>query len=151
MGSYPAFCYNSTELPAALPAQPQPGCSGGVFQHGVQAGGRACRSSMLQEVRRSGNEGRGRNGFICSSSLFLSLSFSLSYLSLCRSLSLLFVLVASINSFSLPPSKNPPAFPGMSLGRGNPPMEENRLQMEQFSAPFSCLFSSLFLPSHPSQ
>ncbi|XP_013203176.1 zona pellucida sperm-binding protein 2 [Microtus ochrogaster] len=32
--------------------------------------------------------------------------------SLCRSLSLLFVLVASINSFSLPQSKNPPAFPG---------------------------------------
>ncbi|KAH0504215.1 Zona pellucida sperm-binding protein 2 [Microtus ochrogaster] len=34
--------------------------------------------------------------------------------SLCRSLSLLFVLVASINSFSLPQSKNPPAFPDTS-------------------------------------
>lgn len=47
---------------------------------------------------------------------FLALSFSLSYLSLCRSLSLLLVLVASVNSFSLPQPKNPLAFPGMSLG-----------------------------------
>ncbi|CAO2583054.1 hypothetical protein LEMLEM_LOCUS2581, partial [Lemmus lemmus] len=42
---------------------------------------------------------------------FLALSLSLSYLSLCRSLSLLFVLVASVNSLSLPHWKNP-AFAG---------------------------------------
>lgn len=75
VGSQPAFCYNSAGLPAELPAQPQPGCSGDVFQHGVEAESRASRYSVLQEVRRSGNEERECNGFICLSLLFLSYFF----------------------------------------------------------------------------
>lgn len=150
VGSEPAFCYNSAELPAALPALPQPGCSvvssSMVWRQRTEPVGPPC-------CRRWGDLGMGVGNapaLFVQVRFFLALSFSLSYLSLCRSLSLLLVLVASVNSFSPPQSKNPPAFPGMSLGWGNAPTEENRLRMEQFSVPFSSLFSLLFLPPHPS-
>lgn len=52
------------------------GCSGGSFQHGEVAEERVCQPSMRQEVRHSGNGGRGCNGFICLRSLFLNVSLS---------------------------------------------------------------------------
>lgn len=70
----------SHTLPAAITAHScctaSPRRSGGIFQHGEVAKESVCKPSVRQEVRHSGNEGRGCNGFLAQVHFFLTFSLS---------------------------------------------------------------------------